>query len=272
MGLFDRVDLLGDTERLSADKILQAQFARRYPVQQHPSGLGYVITVPDGQLWYAPSFLEQKISDRAMQFLLANDRFDIQPGGWQNAEPKKTEPRSIDWHAVDSFVDIGWHNIAWQQDVIRMFGKAIPLPRLCAWYADADCSYGYSGIYMQPKPWNTMLNWIRDQLSQHAEYQFNSVLLNWYRSGNDHMSWHADDEPELGRNPVIASVNFGASRRFLLRRNDDHQHKIEIPLRHGSLLVMSGALQHHWQHRVPKQASLKDSRINLTFRHIVVNK
>ena len=94
------------------------------------------------------------------------------------------------------------------------------------------------------------------------------MLLNWYRSGDDHISWHTDAEPELGKNPMIASINFGETRRFLLRRSDDHQQKIEIPLKHGSLLVMSGALQHHWQHSVPKQAKVKNSRLNLTFRVI----
>ena len=100
--------------------------------------------------------------------------------------------------------------------------------------------------------------------------EFNSVLLNWYRSGDDHISWHTDAEPELGESPLIASVNFGASRRFLLRRREDRSVKLEIPLQHGSVLVMAGALQHHWQHSVPKQKKVKDSRVNLTFRMIHV--
>ncbi|MGP5663045.1 alpha-ketoglutarate-dependent dioxygenase AlkB family protein, partial [Psychrobacter celer] len=97
---------------------------------------------------------------------------------------------------------------------------------------------------------------------------FNSVLLNWYRSGEDHISWHTDAEPELGKDPMIASINFGESRRFLLRLQDDHKCKIEIPLHHGSVLVMAGALQHHWQHSVPKQKKVKGSRVNMTFRTI----
>ena len=93
-------------------------------------------------------------------------------------------------------------------------------------------------------------------------------MLNWYRSGEDHISWHTDAEPELGKDPMIASINFGESRRFLLRSKDDHTRKLEIPLHHGSVLVMAGALQHHWQHSVPKQKKVKGSRVNMTFRTI----
>lgn len=95
------------------------------------------------------------------------------------------------------------------------------------------------------------------------------MLLNWYRSGEDHMGWHADDEPELGPDPVIASANFGATRDFILRRTDDPSRKIVISLQHGSVLVMQGALQHHWQHSVPKRKKVTHSRFNLTFRTIV---
>ena len=119
---------------------------------------------------------------------------------------------------------------------------------------------------MQQQPWSAALDWLRDQLQAAVGVRFNSVLLNWYRSGDDHISWHTD--AELGKNPTIASINFGETHRFLLRRSDDYQHKIEILLKHGSLLVMSGALQHHWQHSVPKQAKVKNSRLNLTFRVI----
>lgn len=229
-------------------------FADQYPMHEHPSQRGHVITVPDGELFYAPHFFNQKISDRAMQVLLENDQFDTQ---------------MTNWHDVVDINNIGWKNIQWQQDTIKMYGKNMLLPRISAWYGDSDRPYTYSGITLQPKPWNTMLNWLREELKQVCGYDFNSVLLNWYRSGQDHISWHTDAEPELGENPVIASVNFGASRRFLLRRTDDHQQKIEIPLHHGSLLIMSGALQHHWQHSVPKQATVKQSRINMTFRHIL---
>jgi alkylated DNA repair dioxygenase AlkB len=228
-------------------------FAGRYPMRAHPSGCGHIITLPDGELYYAPHFITPKVADRTMNVLLANDRYD-----WQ----------STDWHQVHDLDQVNWQHIRWQHDVIKMYGKAIPLPRLSAWHGDDDRPYTYSGIALQPAPWNPALDWLRDQLEHTCQVRFNSVLLNWYRSGDDHISWHTDAEPELGTNPVIASLNFGATRRFLLRRRDDHQHKIELPLSHGSLLVMSGALQHHWQHSVPKEKKVKDNRLNLTFRVI----
>lgn len=228
------------------------RYADRYPMRPHPGGVGHLITVPDGELYYAPQFLSQKISDRALQLLLANDRYPVQGTDWQTAD-------------LDG---IGWENIQWRQDKIRMFGREVDLPRLSAWHGDSDRPYTYSGLTLQPQPWNPVLDWLRDQLQQVSGIRFNSVLLNWYRSGQDHISWHTDAEPELGPNPVIGSFNFGAARRFLIRRTDDPQHKIEFPLTHGSLLVMSGALQHHWQHSVPKQARIRDSRVNLTFRLI----
>ena len=101
-----------------------------------------------------------------------------------------------------------------------------------------------------------------------AKTEFNSVLMNWYRNGDDYLNWHADDEKELGLNPVICSVNFGAKRDFILRMNDDNDIKITIPLTHGSLLLMSGELQHFWQHSVPKRKKINEMRINLTFRFI----
>lgn len=252
MDLFDE---LTDMDQLAPSSL--DLFAGRYPMEPHPSGYGHIISVPDGEIHYAPRFFDQKISDRAMQMLLANDQYD-----W----------KTTDWHALETLDEVTWHHIAWQQDMIKMYGKTIPLPRLSAWYGDSDRPYTYSGIKLHPKPWNNLLTWFRAELLKISGQQFNSVLLNWYRSGNDHISWHTDAEPELGQNPVIASINFGASRRFLLRRKDDPQQKIEIPLHHGSLLIMSGALQHYWQHSVPKQAKVKDSRINMTFRQIIDNK
>lgn len=247
--MMDLFDQLPEAEPLKQALL----FADQYPMQLHPSGRGHMITLPDGELFYAPHYFDQKISDRAMQVLLANTHYD-----WQ----------STNWHEVEALDQVTWQNIAWQQDVIKMYGKTLPLPRISAWYGDSDRPYTYSGIKLYPKPWNPLLCWLREELLKISGQHFNSVLLNWYRSGADHISWHTDAEPELGKNPVIASVNFGESRRFLLRRQDNPQQKIELPLHHGSLLVMSGALQHHWQHSVPKQAKVKQSRINLTFRQI----
>ncbi len=178
---------------------------------------------------------------------------------------------STDWHQVSSeqLNAICFTHIQWRCDHIKMYGENIPLPRLTSWYGDAGKSYTYFGITSQPNPWNKGLLYIKGKIEQTTALSFNSVLLNWYRSGEDHMGWHADDEQELGKNPVIASVNFGATRDFVLRRIDDPTIKIVIPLQHGTLLVMGGELQHYWQHSVPKRKKVKDSRFNLTFRSIV---
>ena len=112
------------------------------------------------------------------------------------------------------------------------------------------------------------LLYLKHEIERVVGHEFNSVLLNWYRDGEDYLNWHADDEKELGVNPVIGSVNFGETRDFLLRRNTDASQKITIPLKHGTLLVMSGELQHHWQHSVPKRKRVRGSRFNLTFRRI----
>jgi len=118
--------------------------------------------------------------------------------------------------------------ILWQQDQIRMFGKQMLIPRLNAWYGDANKSYTYSGIHLKPHPWNEDLLWIKDRIEKVTSLTFTSVLLNLYRSGNDSMGWHADDEPELGLNPSIASVSFGASRMFQMR----HVSKKYVPKFH----------------------------------------
>lgn len=229
-----------------------ALYQQRYPMHPHPSGIGHIITVPDGELYYAPQFFSKAVSDKAIMRLIENEQ-----GLDQHS----------DWHAAD-IQQVNFKNIQWQQDKIAMFGKQVFLPRLSAWYGDSDKPYTYSGLTLQPKAWNPLLNYLRDELEKISGIRFNSVLLNWYRSGDDHISWHTDAEKELGKNPIIASINFGATRRFLLRRNDNHQEKIEIKLEHGSLLIMQGALQHHWQHSVPKEKRVKDSRFNLTFRVI----
>ncbi|MDC4318744.1 alpha-ketoglutarate-dependent dioxygenase AlkB, partial [Acinetobacter baumannii] len=141
-------------------------------------------------------------------------------------------------------------------------------PRLTSWYGDSGKSYSYSGIKSEPNPWNKGLLYLKTEIEKIAKEQFNSVLLNWYRNGDDYMNWHADDEKELGKNPIIASVNFGETRDFVLKNNQDENIKIKIPLNHGTLLIMKGALQHFWQHSVPKRANIKKSRFNLTFRTI----
>ena len=157
-------------------------------------------------------------------------------------------------------------SVKWHQETINLFGRPVRLPRLTAWCGDAP--YGYSGLTMQPEPWSAQLLTIKERAEQLSGYRFNGVLLNRYRSGLDSMSWHSDDEAELGPNPAIASVSFGASRRFRLRHRTHKEEKIAIDLSHGSLFVMAHATQHHWQHSLSKTAKPVGERINLTFRLI----
>lgn len=168
---------------------------------------------------------------------------------------------------ANSFLKAFIENIDWKQESMNMYGKQVLFPRLTAWYGDDDKPYSFSGITLQPKPWSTELLEIKKDIEPLSKVVFNSVLLNRYRNGNDSISWHTDAEKELGQNPIIASVNFGAERVFQLRHMDNKQ-KIEILLEHGSLLIMQGALQHFWQHQVPKTKKITTERINLTFRVI----
>lgn len=159
--------------------------------------------------------------------------------------------------------------IPWRQESITIFGKRYRQPRLIAWYGDTGKTYAYSGLVLEPLPWTETLLRLKTQVETLASSPFNSVLLNYYRDGQDSMGWHSDDEPELGMNPVIASLSLGASRRFRLRhRTRPDLPKVELWLSHGSLLVMAGATQHYWQHAVPKTAKAIGPRVNLTFRWI----
>lgn len=159
------------------------------------------------------------------------------------------------------------NGIEWKQESMNMYGKELKFPRLTAWYGDSDKPYSFSGITLNPNPWNKELSWIKEQIEPESGVEFNSVLLNLYRDGNDSISWHTDAEKELGKNPVIASVNFGDTRTFQLKHMKTNE-KISIELTHGSLLVMKGELQHYWKHQVPKTKQKKNPRINLTFRVI----
>ena len=219
---------------------------------------GYIITIPDGELIYFEHFFDKKVSDRSIEYFLENDT-----NNW----------RTVDWRSIDkeNLSKIKFKNILWQHDQIKMFGKPVFLPRYSAWYGDSNTPYTYSGLTLQPKIWNKGLLFIKEQIDKVANVRFNSVLMNWYRDGEDYINWHTDAEKELGINPVIGSVNFGATRRFLLRRIDNNDIKIELLLKHGTFLLMRGATQHHWQHAVPKEKKVKELRFNLTFRVIKVN-
>ncbi len=159
--------------------------------------------------------------------------------------------------------------LAWAQGEVRMFGKWLPEPRLSAWYGDPGKAYTYAGKRQQPLEWTPLLAALRSRVEVASGARFNSVLANRYRHGQDSMGWHSDDEPELGPNPVIASLSLGAERPFDFRQKHNRKEKQRLILHHGSLLVMRGSTQAQWQHQLPKRSRIGTERINLTFRWIV---
>lgn len=158
--------------------------------------------------------------------------------------------------------------IDWQQEDILIFGERKRVPRLVAWHGEPGTAYTYSGTAHEPLPWTPELQRVRQRVEDLTAHRFNSVLLNLYRDGRDGMGWHADDEPELGREPAIASVSLGASRRFKLRHRRSRSASSTVDLAHGDLLLMAGATQHHYVHAVPKTARPVGERVNLTFRRL----
>lgn len=164
-----------------------------------------------------------------------------------------------------------YDSLAWQQERLFIYGRWVNVPRLMAWYGDADAHYRYSGVDHQPIPWNPSLRSLCVHMEETCGQGFNSVLANLYRDGNDSMGCHADDEKELGSNPTIASLSLGETRllRFKHRSTGD---KLDLDLKHGDLLIMAGELQQHWLHEVPKTRKRKLPRINLTFRQILLSR
>ncbi|WP_162427963.1 alpha-ketoglutarate-dependent dioxygenase AlkB family protein [Pontibacter pudoricolor] len=188
------------------------------------------LTIPGAEVYFVPDFFTQQESERYFEQLL--------------------------------------EQVNWKQEKIRMFGKELPMPRLTAWYGDK--AYMYSGLENKPQPWLPVLLQIKDKVETATGHNYNSVLLNLYQNGQNSMGWHSDDEPELGPEPTIASVSFGAERRFGFRhRHNKAQKNIYLTITHGSLLLMQGPTQRNWQHAIPKTARPTGNRINLTFRNIV---
>ncbi len=161
-------------------------------------------------------------------------------------------------------------NTLWQQDDITVFGKTYPQPRLTALYGTDNNTYTYSNITMYPKAFTKELLYIKHKIEATVRQSFNTVLLNYYRSGSDSNGWHADNEKELGTNPVIASLSFGAERYFHFKHRKLKTQRHKLLLHHGSLLIMKGEMQHYWLHQIAKTKQPVDGRINLTFRSIKV--
>ncbi|MEM9363116.1 MAG: alpha-ketoglutarate-dependent dioxygenase AlkB [Bacteroidota bacterium] len=177
-------------------------------------------------------------------------------------------PNFLDAKQADFYFDSLKANTPWQQDDIKVFGKVYVQPRLTALYGNNGKSYSYSNITMEALPFTKELQQLKDLVDHEANTQFTTCLLNMYRDGKDSNGWHADDEKELGKNPIIASVSLGAGRFFHLRHKSNKALKHKILLEHGSLLVMKGETQHFWQHQIAKTAKHVEERINLTFRII----
>jgi alkylated DNA repair dioxygenase AlkB len=160
-------------------------------------------------------------------------------------------------------------NIDWKQEPIKIMGKEVMQPRLTAWHGDAGKSYRYSGINMDPAPWIPELLVIKEKIERVSGQTFNSVLLNFYRNGQDSMGWHRDNEKSLGIDPVIGSVSFGTARMFQFKHRQQPELRERILLTNGSFLLMKGSTQHHWYHSIPKESKVSGSRINLTFRTVI---
>jgi alkylated DNA repair dioxygenase AlkB len=188
------------------------------------------IALADAELFYNPDFLPAAAADRLFENLL--------------------------------------QKVPWREDSIRIFGKTYPQPRLTALFGNEGKSYSYSGIRMQPLPFLPELQDLKSRIEALSKREFTTCLLNLYRDGADSNGWHADNEKELGRHPFIASVSLGATRLFHLKHRADSSLRYRMQLRHGSLLLMGGAMQECWLHQVPKTRTPVGQRINLTFRKI----
>lgn len=195
------------------------------------------------------------------------------------------EPERSQWQAIDApdaqiallhgFLDPSTASsllalllaeVQWRSDTIEVFGRRHPLPRLHQWYGEPGKVYTWSGIRMEPLPWSKAVMEVRRRVELATGVRFDAVLVNLYRDGDDTVGWHADDEPELGVAPVIASVSLGAERDFVLRHRDPAVGRVCLRLPHGSLLWMAGETQACWQHALPRRRRVREPRVNLTFR------
>ena len=161
------------------------------------------------------------------------------------------------------------HSTPWEQRTQKMYDKTVITPRLTTWYGDDRRSYDPAdNNTLSANNWTPELFSLKERIEKEFGYQFNGVLLNLYRDNNDSVAWHRDKESRYGKRPVIASISLGHTRNFDFRKKDHHQSKYSLPLPHGSLLIMKGDLQEHWEHRIAKSTTPMTERINLTFRLI----
>jgi alkylated DNA repair dioxygenase AlkB len=173
---------------------------------------------------------------------------------------------------ADSYLSAIVGSSPWRQDHIKIFGRSVLQPRLTAWMGDRGASYRYSGLLMTPEPWSEAVLQIKSAIEKALGLKFNSALLNYYRTGFDSMGWHRDNEPELGKDPTIASVSLGDLRIFKMRHYFNKSLGVDIELGHGDLLVMAGVMQSNWEHCLPKTRRPKGPRVNITFRSVDIPK
>lgn len=154
-------------------------------------------------------------------------------------------------------------DVPWRQDHLQMYGRSVAVPRQHQWYAKDGQTYTWSKLTMQPAPMLDDVDYLLRRVSEAVDTNFRGVLINLYRTGENSVGWHADDEADLGPNPMIASLSLGVERDFQMRSGGRRE---TIALRGGDLLVMAGETQKHWQHSLPKRKRCTEPRINLTFR------
>lgn len=176
-------------------------------------------------------------------------------------------PDFISQELANYYFKLFQESLSFQQGTITLFGKTHPIPRLEAFFGIDNQVYSYSGKTLETQSFTKELLEVKTLIEEISDEKLNCVLVNLYRDGKDSNGWHADNEPELGKNPVIASLSLGASRRFDLKHTTTKE-KISIELNHGSLLIMKGEMQHYWKHQIAKTTKVSTSRINLTFRYI----
>jgi alkylated DNA repair dioxygenase AlkB len=193
------------------------------------------------------------------------------PGAWQTFALPGADVRLLKFCDADDaqrwFARLR-EEIVWERHRLRIFGREVEAPRLSCWIGDPDAVYRYSGTVFPPQPWTAACAELRERAVILCREKYNSVLCNLYRDGRDSMGWHSDDEPELGAEPRIASLSFGAPRRFRLRHRGDPALRLELDLAPGSLLLMAGATQRNYRHDLPKTQRPVGPRLNLTFRRI----
>jgi alkylated DNA repair dioxygenase AlkB len=177
-------------------------------------------------------------------------------------------PKFLNDASVQAFCAEFATQTQWFDESIQLFGRSVVVPRRCAWFGDTGVTYGYSRHLHRASGWTAVTVALRDDLFERLGVQFNFVLLNFYRDGNDCMGWHSDDERALGEHPCIASLSLGAPRRFCLRARDGTNRRAQVWLESGSLLVMWGRSQQNWMHSLPRARGCLAPRINLTFRLI----